>query len=104
MANGFSAGDLYLNIGAVADDTLTKLDAIIERLNIINKGLGGISKISKVSEITPSSKRGNKSENSLGGFLKLSKLTAVLYTFRKLGSVLANIAQKGADFRRRRNK
>lgn len=98
MANGFSAGDLYLNIGAVADDTLKKLDAVIERLNIINKGLGGISKTSKVSEIAPSSKSGNKNDNSLGGFLKLGKWTAVLYAGRKLGSVFANIAQKGADF------
>ena len=98
MADGFSAGDLYLNIGAVADDTIRKLDAIIERLSIINKGLGGITKTSKLSEITSSPKRNNKKDNSLGGLLNLGKWTAVLYTGRRLGRVFANIAQSGADF------
>lgn len=98
MANGFSAGDLYLNIGAVADDTLKKLDAVVERLNLINKGLGGITKTSKISQVTAGSSGGNKSDKSFGGFLKLSKWTAVLYSAKRLGNYMGKIVQYGADY------
>ena len=98
MANGFSAGDLYLNIGAVADDTLKKLDAVVERLNLINKGLGGITKTSKISQVSASSSGGNKSDKSFGGFLKLSKWTAVLYSAKRLGNYMGKIVQYGADY------
>lgn len=98
MANGYSAGDLYLNIDSVATDTLKNLDAVIDRLNIINKGLGGISKVTKATEIATKSTKGNKRNKTYDNFLNIGKWTAVIYSARRLGSYMAKVVQYGADY------
>lgn len=98
MANGYSAGDLYLNIDSVATDTLKNLDAVIDRLNIINKGLGGISKVTKATEIATKSTRSKKQNKTFDNFLNIGKWTAVLYSAKRLGGYMAKVVQYGADY------
>ena len=43
MANGYNAGDLNLSIQTISNDTIKSLDAVIERLSLIDKGLGTMS-------------------------------------------------------------
>ena len=38
----YKAGDLNLSIQTISNDTIKSLDAVIERLSLIDKGLGGI--------------------------------------------------------------
>ena len=59
---GFNAGDLNLSIQASAEDTIKCLDAIIERLNLINTGLGNIKGNAQISKSS-----GGKS-SSINGF------------------------------------
>ena len=98
MANGYSAGNLFLNIDSVADNTLKTLDAVIDRLNIINKGLGNISKITKATEIATSSTKGKRRDKTFDNFLNVGKWTAVLYSAKRLGSYMAKVVQYGADY------
>lgn len=96
MANGYSAGNLFLNIEAVADNTLKKLDAVIDRLNIINNGLGNISNVTKATDIaTKSTKSKNKGFDNL---LNIGKWSAVLFAAKRLGGYVAQIVQHGADY------
>jgi hypothetical protein len=89
MANGFSVGDLNLSISASATDTLKYLDAVVERLDFINKGLGGIKGVTKN---TP------KKSSSSSGFLGFAKLGLSLHTMRRIGRVMGNIVQAGSDY------
>lgn len=89
--NGYSAGSLDLNIQAVSLEALKSLDAVIERLNIINSGLGKVK--------IPSNRKPRKSEDkTLGGLLNIGKWAAILHTSRRVGRVLGNIVTKGSDF------
>lgn len=98
MANGYSAGNLFLNIYSVADNTLKNLDAVIDRLNIINKGLGGISKVTKATEIATKSTKSKKQNKTFDNFLNIGKWTAVIYSAKRLGSYMAKVVQYGADY------
>ena len=98
MANGYSAGNLFLNIDSVADNTLKNLDAVINRLNIINKGLGGISKVTKATEIATKSTKSKNQNKTFGNFLNVGKWAAVLFSAKRLGSYMAKVVQYGADY------
>lgn len=98
MANGYSAGSLFLGIEAEANNTLKALDAVIDRLSIINKGLGNISKITKATEIATSSTKGKKRDKTFDNFLNVGKWTAVLYSAKRLGSYMGKVVQYGADY------
>ena len=98
MANGYSAGSLFLGIEAEANNTLKVLDAVIDRLSIINKGLGNISKITKATEIATSSTKGKKRDKTFDNFLNVGKWTAVLYSAKRLGSYMGKVVQYGADY------
>ena len=90
---GYRAGSLYLGIETQANNTLKTLDAVIERLDIINNGLG------KMKTAMPrQQKQKQTKEKSSSAALNLFKWTAVLHTARRLGGVVANIVQKGSDF------
>lgn len=94
MANGsYSAGNLFLNIDSVATNTIKNLDAVIDRLNIINNGLSKTSKSSKLS----SSNVGAKNK-SLSNFLNICKWTAIIHSVRRFGRIMGQIVQKGSDF------
>ena len=43
MANGYNAGDLNITIQTISTETIKSLDAVIERLSLIDKGLGTMS-------------------------------------------------------------
>ena len=93
MANGYSAGDLNLNIRTSAEDTLKYLDAVVERLNFIQRGLGGIKNnahISKSYSQTPKSNGG-----SMFGYAKLG---VNIYMLRRMGKAVANLVQAGSDY------
>jgi phage-related protein len=92
MANGFNAGDLTLSIGTSAAETLKVLDAIIGRLDLIEKGLGGIK---KNSNIRKSPSRTPKSNNGLAGFAKLG---VNIYMLRRMGREMANLVQAGSNY------
>lgn len=90
MANGFSAGDLTLSIGATASETLKILDAVIGRLDLIEKGLGGIkgnSSYIRKSSRTPKS----------SGF-GLAKVGVSVYMLRRMGRFMGNLVQAGSDY------
>lgn len=90
MANGFSAGDLTLSIGTTASETLKVLDAIIGRLDLIEKGLGGIK--GKSSYISKSSRTPKSS-----GF-GLAKFGVSVYMLRRMGRFMGNLVQAGSDY------
>jgi hypothetical protein len=90
MANGFSAGDLTLSIGTTASETLKVLDAIIGRLDLIEKGLGGIKGNS--SHIRKSSSTPKSS-----GF-GLAKFGVSIYMLRRMGRFMGNLVQAGSDY------
>ena len=90
MANGFSAGDLTLSIGTSASETLKVLDAIIGRLDLIEKGLGGIkgnSSYIRKSSRTPKS----------SGF-GLAKFGVSVYMLRRMGRFMGDLVQAGSDY------
>ena len=100
----YSAGNLFLNIDAVATNTLKNLDAVIGRLNLINSGLGKITKTSgkKIGTLLKTNgSRGGSSFDLFGSsskFFKIANWTAVLYSARRLGGYMAQIVQYGADY------
>ena len=90
MANGFSAGDLTLSIGTTASETLKVLDAVIGRLDLIEKGLGGIkgnSSYIRKSSRTPKS----------SGF-GLAKFGVSVYMLRRMGRFMGDLVQAGSDY------
>ena len=92
MANGYSAGDLNLSIQTISNDTIKSLDAVIERLNLIEKGFSGIkgnSYIRKTATRTP------KQSGNMFGFAKLG---VNLYMMRRMGRFMANLVQAGSDY------
>jgi hypothetical protein len=85
MANGYNAGDLNISIQTISNDTIKSLDAVIERLSLIDSGLGGIRKTPK----TPKSK---------GGSLGIAKIGISIHMMRRLGRFMANLVQAGSDY------
>lgn len=102
---GYKAGDLNLSIQAVANDTLKSLDAVYERLVAINKGLTQIQSKTKsvnksssgntTSSQTASPKTPKTTKNT---FLDVAKWAFVIRSATRLGRVMANVVQMGADY------
>ena len=91
MANRFSAGDLDLIVRASASDTLQYLDAIIQRLDFIESGLGSMSRGSR-------SIRGARTSGVGSKLLNFAKIGMSVYMMKRLGKELANIVQAGSDY------
>lgn len=102
MANNFSAGDLSLSIGAIADDTLKKLDILEQRLSFIEGSLKRISGNARTAVNGTSGKGGNskkQSSDSFGkGLLNIGKWTMVVASARRLGRFVGNVVQAGSDY------
>lgn len=111
MSN-YQAGTLDIAIQTISGDTLKSLDAVIKRLNTIQKGLKGIKDISeggtgsgggsggkggKKPKKDTVDIGGGKGKNK-GGLFNLAKMTGVLVVAKRLGNVVADIAQSGADY------
>ena len=88
----YKAGGLTLSIEAEANNTIKMLDAIIERLSLINKGLGSIKGNSYMRK---SVSRTPKSNDGLFG---IAKAGVVLHTARRLGKVMGDLVQAGSDY------
>lgn len=91
----YKAGDLNLSIKTISNDTIKSLDAVVERLNLIEKGLGGIKGngyLKKTSTRTP------KSNNKSGGMFGFAKLGINVYLLRRMGRGVANLVQAGSDY------
>lgn len=97
-SSGYSVGDLNLSIQTIANDTLKSLDAVIERLTLINEGIGKTKTISRSATKIDKSEKTTSSKSTLGSLLKISKWTALLHIANRVGRTVANIATKGADF------
>lgn len=87
----YKAGDLNLSIQTISNDTIKSLDAVIERLSLIDKGLGGI----KGSSYIRKSAKTPKSNGSAFGFAKMG---ISLHLMRRMGRLMANISKYGADY------
>ena len=115
----YSAGDLNLSIRTLSANTLKSLDAVVSRLRLIESKFYRINNLAKSSGRSggksskaieyiykgdgsplatlpqkPSKTSKEKSSSTFG----LAKLTATIYGARRLGGLVANLAQKGADF------
>ena len=88
MANGYNAGDLNITIQTISAETIKSLDAVIERLSLIDKGLGGIKGSSYI-------KKSPKTPRSGFGFAKLG---ISLHLMRRMGRFMANLVQAGSDY------
>jgi hypothetical protein len=94
--NSFSAGDLSLSIGTVADDTLKKLDLLAERLSFIEGSLKNISGTARQTTKSPRG-RGN-SDSAHKSLLNIGKWGVVVASARRLGRFMGNIVQAGSDY------
>ena len=94
--NSFSAGNLSLSIGAVADDTLKKLDLLAERLSFIEGSLKNISGTARQTTKSPRG-RGN-SDSAHKNLLNIGKWGIVVASARRLGRFMGNIVQAGSDY------
>ena len=92
--NSYSAGDLNISIQTIADDTLAKLDAVVERLTFINTQLGGITSKARRTKSVGSSRSGGSSGNPL----TFAKMGFTIYSMRRLGRFMANLVQAGSDY------
>ena len=105
----YNAGDLNLSIQTISNDTIKSLDAVIERLNLIQKGLGSIGGFSHGGNnfIRKSTSDGNKitkvfgtdkkSRNN-GGLFGFAKLGVNIYMMRRLGRFVGQLVQAGSDY------
>lgn len=94
--NSFSAGNLSLSIGTVADDTLKKLDLLAERLSFIEGSLKNISGTARQTTKSPRG-RGN-SDSAHKNLLNIGKWGIVVASARRLGRFMGNIVQAGSDY------
>ena len=87
----YKAGDLSMYIEGISDSTIKSLDAVIERLDLINGGLG------KIKGKTPKTRTAKSSGGNgiLGGSLKLG---VSIYMVRRLARSLMNVVQVGSDY------
>lgn len=91
MANGYNAGDLNITIQTISNETIKSLDAVIERLSLIDKGLGGINGSSYI-------RKSSKTPKSNGGGYGFAKLGVSIYMMRRMGRFMANLVQAGSDY------
>ena len=122
----YSAGDLNLSIEVLSENALKSLDAVINRLTFIESKFKAISRFTKslnksgatkldknfkyvyrkdgsISYAIPNKKSNNRKSNNRNSddsssIFNLAKITATIYAARRLGGIVANIAQHGANF------
>ena len=109
----YSAGDLNLSLKTLSDSTLKSLDAVISRLDSVDRkiykirqtskggglfGKTGLSKRYSANKLSSILAKSDKKSSSGNGALGLAKLTATIYSAKKLGGYVYQIAQYGADF------
>lgn len=87
----YKAGDLNLTIQTISNDTIKSLDAVIERLSLINRGLGGIKGSSYI-------RKSAKTPKSNGGVFGFAKIGISLHLMRRMGRFMANLVQSGSDY------
>lgn len=87
----YKAGDLNLSIQAISNDTIKSLDAVIERLSLIDKGLGGIKGSSYI-------RKSAKTPKSSGSGFGFAKLGISLHLMRRMGRFMANLVKAGSDY------
>ena len=91
MANGYNAGDLNITIQTISTETIKSLDAVIERLSLIDKGLGGIKGSSYI-------RKSAKTPKSSGSGFGFAKLGISLHLMRRMGRFMDNLVQAGSDY------
>ena len=91
MANGYNAGDLNITIQTISTETIKSLDAVIERLSLIDKGLGGIKGSSYI-------RKSAKTPKSNGSGLGFAKMGISLHLMRRMGRFMSNLVQAGSDY------
>lgn len=97
MTGGFSAGDLNLSIGTIADDALKRLDILAERLSFVESSLRTIWGLARTS--TKSSGGGANNSRDYGkSLLNIGKWTVVAATARRMGRYVSNMVQAGSDY------
>ena len=109
MAEDKQAGDLYVDIQSSSQGASKSLNTIIKKLEKLQTALKGVdtTNLSKMTqELNNASgarvgkSRGSTSRSSGGafGFLNIARWGATIYMARRLGRVVADIAQAGADY------
>jgi hypothetical protein len=91
----YKAGDLNLSIQTISNDTIKSLDAVIERLNLIEKGLGGIKGSGYLKKTSTKTQKSNNKNIGMFGFAKLG---ISLHLMRRMGRFMANLVQAGSDY------
>jgi hypothetical protein len=98
---GYKAGTLDLSIIGTSEKAVASIDKTVEALNSLYSSLNKIynltntsgKKINKLLDAPKSSKK-----SGINTLLNIGKWGAILYTARRLGRVVGDIAQKGADY------
>ena len=100
---GYSAGSLEVALITTANDAVKLFSSLnIELRNTkrlvdsITKSIYGKRMTKAVKEVTGTDKKSKS--GGMFGFANALKLNAIIFTARKLGTVVANIAQHGADY------
>lgn len=98
MAGSYSAGSLEVSLLTTANEVSKVFSALNLELRTTKKLVDGITgRTSKVSKATGQKKNASESGGAFG-FLKVAKWGAVIHVARRLGRVVSNIAQAGADY------
>lgn len=97
---GYQAGTLDLSIIGTSEKAVVSIDKTVEALNSLYSSLkqiynlGDTKKGGVLNKFTAKSSK----KSGIGTLLNIGKWTAILYTARRLGRVVGDIAQKGADY------
>ncbi len=96
------AGELFVDIKGSTSGATRSISAVIKKLNLLQSSLKSIdtSNLSQISSelgMGGGSSRGRSSRASMG-ILNIARWTTAIYMGRRLGRVVANIAQEGANY------
>lgn len=99
----YKAGDLFVDIKGSTSGATRSISAVIKKLNLLQSSLKSID-TSNLSQISTElgmggggSSRGRSSRATMG-ILNIARWTTAIYMGRRLGRVVANIAQEGANY------
>ena len=99
----YKAGDLFVDIKGSTSGATRSISAVIKKLNLLQSSLKSID-TSNLSQISSElgmggggSSRGRSSRATMG-ILNIARWTTAIYMGRRLGRVVANIAQEGANY------
>jgi uncharacterized membrane protein YqhA len=104
----YKAGDLFVDIKGSTSGATRSISAVIKKLTLLQSSLKSIdtSNLSRISSELGmgggGSSRGRSSRASSSrasfGILNIARWTTAIYMGRRLGRVVANIAQEGANY------